>query len=214
LAKFPQSPGVAALAEVEPSVRRLPAGSTLARVYFTRSRHAIAWNEFRYTGPLNSRWDHHVPNAQGAPYAQERGIYYAAADAKTCLAEVFQNTRRIDRAFQAPWLVIFKTSRVLQVLDLAGDFATRMGASMAIHSGSRVRARAWALDLYRAFPTAQGILYAASMHGGAPAFALNERALEGAPLFPAHPEFHRALADDAMLDPLKHAARALGYALR
>jgi hypothetical protein len=59
-------------------VRRVPAGTTLARVYFTRSRHAIAWNEFRYTGPLNSRWDHHLPNAQGAPYAEERGIYYAA----------------------------------------------------------------------------------------------------------------------------------------
>jgi hypothetical protein len=89
-----------------------------------------------------------------------------------------------------------------------------MGASMAIHSGSRVRARGWARDLYEAFPTAQAIFYPASMPGGAPAFALNERALEGGPLFPAHPEFHRALADDAMLDPLKHAAKALGYALR
>ncbi len=192
----------------------MPAGTTLARVYFTRSRHAIPWNAFRYTGPLNSRWDHHVPNAQGAPYRQQRGIYYAAADAKTCLAEVFQDTRRIDRAFQAPWLVVFKTLRGLEVLDLTGDFATRMGASMAIHSGSRARARGWARDLYQAFPSAQGILYAASMHGGAPAFALNERALDGGALFPTHPEFHRSLADDAMLDPLKHAARALGYALR
>jgi hypothetical protein len=34
------------------------------------------------------------------------------------------------------------------------------------------------------------------------------------PFFPAHPLFHRALADDVMLDPLKHAARAPGYALR
>jgi hypothetical protein len=51
------------------------------------------------------------------------------------------------------------------------------------------------------------------MNGGAPAFALNERALRGA-LFPPHPLFHRALADDVMLDPLKHAAQALGYALR
>ena len=185
-------------------------------MYFTRSPHALAWNEFRYVGPLNSRWDHHLPNAQGAPAAgaKERGIYYTAADAKTCLAEVFQDTRRIDRAFQAPWLVTFKTLQVLEVLDLTGDFATRMGASMAIHSGSRARPRGWARDLYEAFPTAQGILYAASMHGGAPAFALNERALKSGPLLPAHPEFHRALADDAMLDPLKHAARALGYALR
>lgn len=197
-----------------PSLRRLPAGTTLARVYFSRSPHALSWNAFRYVGPLNSRWDHHVPNAQETPYAQERGIYYAAADAKTCLAEVFQDTRRIDRAYQSPWLVVFKTRRVLEVLDLTGDFATRMGASMAIHSGNRLRARGWARNLYQAFPATQGILYAASMHGGAPAFALNERALEGGSLFPKHPEFHRALADDALLDPLKHAARALGYALR
>jgi hypothetical protein len=88
-----------------------------------------------------------------------------------------------------------------------------MGASMAIHSGSRGRARGWARDLYEAYPEVQGILYAASMHGGQAAMALNERALS-APLFPAHPLFHRALADDAMLDPLKHAARELGYALR
>jgi hypothetical protein len=214
LAKFPHSPGAAALAEIVPSVRRFAAGTTLARVYFARGRHAIPWNEFRYTGPLNSRWDHHLPNAQGAAHSQRRGIYYAAADAKTCLAEVFQDTRRIDRAFQAPWLVVCKTLRGVEVLDLTGDFATRVGASMAIHSGSRVRARGSARDLYQAFPAAQGILYAASMHGGAPAFALNERALEGGPLFPSHPELHRALADDAMLDPLKHAARSLGYALR
>jgi hypothetical protein len=144
---------------------------------------------------------------------QSRGIYYAARDAKTCLAEAFQATRRIDRVFQAPQLVMFETLARLKLLDLTGDFATRMGASMAIHSGSRGRARGWARDLYEAYPEIQGILYAASMHGGQLAIALNERALKG-PLFPAHPLFHRALADDVMLDTLKHAASDLGYALR
>jgi len=154
-----------------------------------------------------------VPDKAGGPRVQSRGIYYAAADAKTCLAEVFQVTRRIDRAFRAPWVVVFETLGELKLLDLTGDFATRMGASMAIHSGSRGRARGWARDLYEAYSETEGILYAASMHGGKPAMALNERALEGA-FFPAHPLFHRALADDAMLDTLKHAASDLGYALR
>ncbi len=192
----------------------LGAGTALARVYFARSAHPLAWNEFRYFGPLNSRWDHHLPNAEGEAWKQKRGIYYAATDAKTCLAEVFQDTRRIDRAFRSPWLVVFKLSQTLELLDLRGDFATRMGASMAIHSGSRIRARGWARDLYEAFPRIEGILYAASMHAGAPALAFNERAVKRGPLFPAHPEFHRALADDVLLDPLKHAARELGYALR
>ena len=138
---------------------------------------------------------------------------YAAAEAVTALAEVFQATRRIDRVYQAPWLVVFKTQRSLKLLDLAGEFATAMGASMAIHSGSRGRAREWARDLYAAFPAVEGFRYTASMPAGRPAFVLNERALRE-PLFPAHPEFHRALADDLLLDPLKHAAQALGYALR
>jgi hypothetical protein len=213
VAKFPNSPGIAALSALTPAIHALPAGSTLARIYYARSPYPQSWNQFRHFGPLNSRWDHHVPELAGNPRAQERGIFYAAADAKTCLAEVFQATRRIDRVFQAPQLVMFETLARLKLLDLTGDFATRMGASMAIHSGSRGRARGWARDLYEAYPEIQGILYAASMHGGQQAIALNERALKG-PLFPAHPLFHRALADDVMLDTLKHAASDLGYALR
>jgi hypothetical protein len=164
-------------------------------VYHTAGRYPIAWN------------------APGEPQAQERGIYHLAPDAKTCLAEAFQHTHRIDRAYQAPWLVVFATVAPLRVLDLAGDSPTRVGASMAIHSGGRGRARDWPPGLYAAFTDIEGIQYASSVNGGAAAFALNERALEK-PLFPPHPLFHRALADDLMLDPLKHVAQALGYALR
>jgi hypothetical protein len=144
---------------------------------------------------------------------QERSIYYAATDAKTCLAEFFQHTRRIDRAAQSPWLVVFELAQSLDLIDLTGDFATRMGASMEIHSGTRARARRWACDLYEAFPTAHGILYASSMNGGAPALAVSDRA-EKRGMFPEHPLLHRALADDVLLDTLKDAADRLGYALR
>jgi len=185
----------------------------LARVYYTSSAHPLAWNQFRSFGPLSFRWDHHLPTVAGESREPGGAVYYAAANAVTCLAEVFQATRRIDRVYQAPWLVIFNTLRALSLLDLTGDCAPRMGASMAIHSGSRVRARGWTRDLYEAFADAEGLVCASSMHGDAPAFALNERALR-ATLFPPHPEFHRALADDVLLDPLKHAAQALGYALR
>jgi hypothetical protein len=213
MAKFPNSPGALALAEITPTLVTLPAGSALARVYYTSSAHPLAWNQFRSFGPLNFRWDHHLPTVAGEPREPGGAVYYAAANAVTCLAEVFQATRRIDRVYQAPWLVVFNTLRPLSLLDLTGDRVTRMGASMAIHSGSRARARGWARDLYEVFADAEGLVCASSMHGGAPAFALNERALR-ATLFPPHPEFHRALADDVLLDPLKHAAQALGYALR
>jgi RES domain len=213
VAKLPNSPGAAALARIRPALQIVPSGTRLARVYYSAGRHPTAWNGFRFFGPVNARWDHHLASATGKAQSQNRGIYYAASDAKTCLAETFQSTRRIDRAFQSPWLVVFETVPALQVLDLTGDFATRMGASMAIHSGNRGRARGWARDLYEAFGDIQGIQYSSSMNGGAAAFALNERA-QKVPLFGAHPLFHRALADDVMLDPLKHAAQALGYALR
>jgi hypothetical protein len=213
MVNFPNSPGAEVLAESAPGWVTLPLGSALARVYYTSSAHPLSWNEFRSFGPLNFRWDHYLPTAAGEPHEQGRAAYYAATNAVTCLAEVFQATRRIDRVYQAPWLVVFNTLRPLLLLDLTGDFATRMGASGAIHSGSRVRARGWARDLYEAFPAVEGTLYASPMHGGAPALALNERALR-TPLFPPHPEFHRALADDVLLDPLKQAAEALDYALR
>lgn len=211
MAKFPDPPGAAALARLAPATLQWPAGSTLARVYFAGSEHALQWNQFRYFGPTNARWDHHLHAENGDGQMQSRGVYYAAEDAKTCFAEVFQATRRIDRVFRSPRLVIFQTQRRLRLLDLRGDFTTRMGASMAIHTGNKIRARAWARDLYEAFDL-QGILYSSSMNGGAGALALNERAADG--LFAPHPLLHRALADDAMVDVLKNAADLLGYALR
>lgn len=213
MAQFPNSPGASLLAGIAPCMATLPASFALARVYYRSSAHPLPWYGFRWNGPLNFRWDHHAPTTAGEPHRQAHAVYYAAADAVTCLAEVFQTTRRIDRVYQAPWLVVFNTQRPLTLLDLTGEFATRIGASMAIHSGSRRRARCWVRDLYHAFPAAEGILYSSPMRGGHPAVALNDRALR-APLFPPHPEFHRALADELLLDPLKHAAQALGYALR
>ncbi len=47
------------------------------------------------------------------------------------------------------------------------------------------------------------------MNGGAPALAVSDRA-EKRGMFPEHPLFHRALADDALLDTLKDAADKLG----
>ena len=213
MAKFPSSPGVHALARLTPAISMLGPGTQLARIYYSRGDHPQIWNQFRHFGSLNSRWDHHLANSEGKPEIQARGVYYAARDAKTCLAEAFQATRLIDRLFKEPWLVVFELSKPVRLLDLTADFATRMGASMAIHSGSRGRARGWARDWYEACPEIQGISYAASMHGGQPAIAFNERALM-APFFPAHPLFHRALADDILLNPLKRAASELGYTLK
>ncbi|MGH8160751.1 MAG: hypothetical protein ACRESR_01105, partial [Gammaproteobacteria bacterium] len=75
----------------------------------------------------------------------------------------------------------------------------------------RSRARAWARQLYEAYPNVQGFQYASSMNGHARAIVLNERA-QGA--MPKEPQFHRALNDDMLVDVLQPIALRLSYGLR
>lgn len=138
---------------------------------------------------------------------------YAAASPVTCLAEVFQKTRTVHRAYRSPALVGFATARPLTLLDLTGPFATRIGASMGLMTGPRSVARSWGRALYAAFPDAQGLAYPSSMHGNAVAFVLNDRA-DPALVLPTSPGFHRTLNDPAMLTLIKNAARELGYLVR
>lgn len=210
MAKLPPSPGAEALRLLAPELLTVPAGTALARIYFTDGRGATAWNAFRRFGPLGSRFDHHLPDHRGAPCEQERAILYAAVHVDTCIAEVFQQTRRVDRTRGAPWLAVFALEQDVVLLDLTGAFCTRIGASTAIASGSRKRARGWSRDFYDAYGTIDGLCYPSSMNGHAPALALYERA---ASALPSAPRFNRALADDALLEVLQHAAAHLGYGL-
>jgi hypothetical protein len=182
----------------------LTAGTLLCRIYFRSGAHPLAWNDLRFFGPTNARFDHHDPPAR----AQTKGILYAARQASTCVAEVFQATRVIDRTSSDPWLVVFALDRDVSLLDLTGVWPTRAGASMAIGSGPRPRAREWSRAIHAAYPNVQGLLYASSMHANRPALALYERA-SGA--LPATPSVNRALSDPALLPRLTAAATALGY---
>ena len=210
--KFPDPPGVDKVGEVAPALKTLKGGTTLARVYFTGGDHPTRWDAFRRFGPLGSRFDHHEFDRIGGPRIQARSILYCATEASTCFAEVFQETRRINRTRRSPWLAIFVLKRDLMLLDLTGTFPTRVGASMAINTGSRMRARLWAKTFYAAYESIQGIYYPSSMNGNRPAVALNDRA-ERSGCMPAHPEFNRALADDLLVDVLKHCAHEMGYGL-
>jgi hypothetical protein len=211
VAKFPEPPGVAALRGIAPQTLILAADTKLARIYFAAGPHPSHWNEFRSFGPTAARWDHHLPSARGVPVEQDRSVFYCAPDVDTCAAEVFQATRRIDRTRDAPWLVVFALSEAITLLDLRGTFATKVGASTAIHSGLRSRARAWARELYEAYPDIQGLYYGSSMNGHAPAVALNERARRA---MPEQPQFHRALNDDMLVETLQRIALRLSYGLR
>lgn len=212
MAKFPNAAAVEVLRAIEPDIAVVPRGTILARVYFARGPHPTRWDEFRHFGPANARFDHHLEDSRGEAYEQERSVLYCATEAKTCFAEVFQETRRIDRARRSPWLAVFRLERDAALLDLSGNFPTRAGASMAINSGSRVRARAWGRAFYDAYPDLLGVHYPSSMNGNRPCAVLTDRA-EALSVLAEHPEFNRPLTDDTLLDVLKHCAQAIGYGL-
>lgn len=209
MAKFPEPPPVPALAALGPEIRPLPAGTLIWRVYFQAGGHPTTWQQFRAWGPTAARFDHHLP----PPRIQEREILYGAAGpsaAVTAVAEVFQATRVVGRIPGAPTWVAFPITETLQLLDLTGTWPARAGASMALASGQRPRARRWSQAIYQAFPEVDGLLYGSSMHANQPCIALYERARRA---MPAHPRFHRMLSDPTVLTLLKNACLELDYTL-
>lgn len=210
--KFPEPPPAAALAAIPPDIRTVPRGTRLWRIYFQGGEHPTGWSAFRYFGPTNSRFDHHLSSAvgpgAGAGMAPDRGILYAATEGSVPFAEVFQEDRVIDRRRNGPWLVAFDLAAPVALLDLAGDWPTRAGASAAINSGQRPRARRWSQRIYEAYPMIAGLWYPSSMGGNRPAIALYERAARA---MPGRPVFHRALADPALTAIVLRAAARFGY---
>lgn len=139
-----------------------------------------------------------------------RRILYAAAEGPTCLTEVFQDSRIIDRAARDPWFVGFQIQQPVTLLDLTGVWPTRAGASMALNTGSRPRAQRWSRAIYEAYPAVQGLYYPSSMHSNRPSVALYER---GASAMPPTPIFHRPLIDPDLLSVLVRVAKDIGYGL-
>lgn len=203
--KFPWPLTPPELGRIPPDQRTLRAGTMVARVYARGGRHPVAWNEFRFVGPLpNSRFDPHVAGAA-------RGVLYAARELATAVAEVFQGSRVVDRLSAERCLSAFRITRSVRLLDLTGDWPTRAGASQAISSGPRPRAQAWARAIYEAYPKVDGIWYPSSMHGGHPALVLFERASDAVP---TSPDLDVPLSHPGLLPDLARIARKLGYLLR
>ena len=204
----PPRRGLADLAPRQHETVLLRAGQTVWRVYF-REPHDTAWNTFRRYGPAGGRFDHHFPPAAPSP---DRAVLYGAAQYPTCLAEVFQDTRLIDRLSpRRPHLAAFVFGRDLRLLDVAGPWTTRAGGSMAINSGSRETAREWSRAIYAAFPDIDGILYASSMDGNRRAYAFYDRAQSD--IRPTVPAVDLPLNHPALMERLTLAANRLGYRL-
>jgi hypothetical protein len=206
LARLQPPRSAAKLARTAPIWHELPSGAALWRIYFRAGPHPMTWNAFRFYGPTAARFDHHTPPRR----EQTRGIYYAAESGRTCVAEVFQQTRVVDVATGAPALAAFRLRRSLRLLDLRGLWTTRAGASLALSTGSHPRARAWSRAIWSGYPEADGLWYASAMDGGSPSIALYERATNALPDAPA---LNLALAEPALRLPLARAAAELNYLL-
>jgi RES domain len=181
--------------------------TTLWRIYPTAGPHAGLWSRFRHFGPVaTARFDHHL----APPSEQPRAVMYAALAIETCVAEVFQDTRVIDRRRRGAWLAGFRLAREVHLLDLSGTWPTRAGASQAISSGPRDAAQAWARSIYEAYPDLEGMWYCSAMDGGRAALVLNERA-ETALI--RQPDIHLPLTHAGLELALARIGRTLGYLL-
>jgi hypothetical protein len=206
VAKFPGPPFPGELvARLSPEIKVLARGTIVWRIYYRGGAHPLIWNRFRYWGPVaTARFDHHLVPAG----PQTRGTIYGALRVYTCFAEIFQDTRTIERSRNRPWLVGFELIRRVSLLDLTDTWPTKAGASMAISSGRRDRARAWSVRIYEDYPTIEGLYYPSSMDSNQPSVALYERAKN---VIPTRPLFHRAVADPALNAAVVHAALLFGY---
>ena len=201
----PPAQGVGQFTPATHEIRILPAGEVVWRVYHRRP-YGTAWNTFRRYGPTTSRFDHHPAPASSS---SGRSILYGAAAYPTCLAEAFQDTRTVNRFADDPHLAAFVFDRDLVLLDVAGSWITRAGASMAINSGSRAVARQWSGAIYDAFVEIDGIHYASSMDGNASAYAFYDRAEQH--IQPSSPPFDARLSAARLAPGLSRAAQRLGY---
>ena len=211
MAKFSEPPDIEQLRQIPPSTSILPAGTLVTRIFFADGDYPTAWDSFRHYGPTASRFDHHLPDSNGNPCEQERGIMYVAAGPESipsCLAEVYQQTRVIDRHSREPIICGFSLATPLTLLDLRGAFSTALGASAAIHSGPRPRARRWSRQLYLAFEHIDGILYCSSMYAHEPIIALFERSHRA---IPGRPILHRELKDPAIAHIVTETGRKIRY---
>ncbi len=193
---------------IPPVLKRLRKGTRLWRIYYQGGSHPAQWDAFRHFGATSSRFDHHTPPKR----VQTRGILYATFGKQgilTALAEVFEDTRHIDRRHRQPWLASFELIQPLALLDTGSAWPVRAGANMAINSGARGRARDWSRAIYRGYPAIEGIWYPSSLTNQ-PCAALYERAAHALPL---RPSVNQPLSNPSLLANLTQFAAKLKYTL-
>ena len=205
MVKLPQPPPPADLERHEDDLRRVDS-ELLWRMHRTAGAHVVAWDQLRYFGPIDTmRFDPHDP----PPHTQAKGVGYSALDLPTILAEVFTQTRFINRTRGAPYLTGWVPTRQLTLLDLAGGWPIRNGASYTINTGRKDHCRAWARAISDAWPNLDGLWHHSSLTGR-PIVTLFA---PGANSFPRAPSFSSPLSHPGLFPALQTAAGEINYHL-
>jgi RES domain len=177
------------------------------RVHRTAGPYVLAWNAFRYLGPV-LRFDPHPPPRRVHP---DRGIWYGARTPDAALAETFQTDRTIDRFRDAPYLTGLRFTRELHLLDVAADstgaWATRAGGTFAMSTAPHSITQRWARRIVEAFPDLDGLRYN-SRFAGTACIALF---LPAATAMPGYPAFYEPLTHQGLARRIAGAAQRLGY---
>jgi len=132
----------------------------------------------RTYGPL-ARFDPHVRDRHHTPREdpQGRGVLYLGRDLATGLAEAYSGqwpVVDICPHARAAWV---RPSEGIELLDLTGDGAMKIGAvgTLAWGDEPRPRTQRWGRRIYEQYTHLDGILYLAA-HQGGESIALWERA--------------------------------------
>ena len=216
MARLPQPPEPAELATLlrpEEDIVAVHPATRLVRVFTVAGRHPQQWNTFRRAGPLpHARFDPHPPGPRGRPTdAPGHGVLYFGLSVRTSIAEVFQDTSVVDRLTRRPFLVVFRPTRTLRLLDLVGLWPTRAGASQEISSGPRDRTQEWARAIRLAHPDLDGLWYRSSMDSGNPAVCLWDPPAGDA--MPVTPDVLVQLDHPGLDLPLARICEELNYTL-
>jgi hypothetical protein len=215
MSRLPMPPDSRALALLlrAQDVKEVSTETRLVRVFTAGGEHPQQWNSFRYAGPLvHARFDPHPVSLTGKPTTSlAHGVLYFGLSARTSIAEVFQESSIVDRKTRYPHLVLFRPSRPLRLLDLAGLWPTRAGASQEISAGPKLVTQAWARAIRAAHPDLDGLWYRSSMDSGEPAICLWDP--PSASAIPATPDVLLPLDYPGLDLPLARICEALNYTL-
>ncbi len=148
-------------------------------------------------------------------YVARRGNTPAPLDALACaVAETFQATRLVDTMTRDPWIVWWKPSRPIHLLDLGSAWLTRAGGNQALCSGDRRRSQTWGRSIHAAAKqwsnSIDGLSWPSSVLGPGRNAVLTEAAADA---IPYRPDVLRPLHDPGLALALQRAAWSIGYLL-